>query len=250
MEFWSAVHVIRRRWYIVVACALVVGVLAAMIYKQVKPTYQVSGGALVIQKGQPTSPSDDNKSNPFGSFNQFTADLADLASSSSFGEAMLANGGTADYTVSASIASSNTLLATVTAASPDAATHDYDVLMQQLQGLVARAQSDAGAPAATLYGLHLVPPDRPTQLVGSRIKALILLGVEGAIITLALVFLVDGLALARARRRTEEAGSGPSTTSGPRALTVAEDIVSLDEPLLADDEPDDPFSTPGHAAGS
>ena len=222
MEFWSSVQVIIRRWYVVVICGVLASLLAVVIIHQVKPTYQASGKLTILQTGQPTSPSS-AENNPWGAANVFTAAVVDAAGAQSFQDQLVARGASPIYSVAPSINNTPTLVISTTANTPSGATSSFGTLTKLLQQKIQSMQASVNTPKSTLYsGVVLTAPTQPTQLVGSRIKALILLGVVGLIVTLGLVFLVDAVIQAgasvggrsrRSRRRSPR--SSVSTRSSP-----------------------------------
>jgi hypothetical protein len=230
VEFWTAVHVILRRWYVVVACGVVFALLAIVVVKEIKPSYQVSARTVVVQTGQPTATTA-QQVNPYGSVGNFTQDVADYASAQPFANAFFAAGGS-DYSVAPSISNSTLLLLTTTASTPEGAASSMKVLDRQLRQLTVSMQNSQHTPAATRYGLGQTSANDPVQLVGSRTKALLALGIVGLLVTLAAVFLVDGLLQARDRRRSVvELDDDDPSIRPPSAAPddLASDSTELDE---------------------
>jgi hypothetical protein len=228
VEFWSAVHIILRRWYIVAACAVVTCLLAVVVVKEIKPTYQASGKASVVFANPGATNNSSTGNNPFGTQNQFTLDLADAAGVQSFADSLVAAGASPTYSVDASITNATALLLTTRAATPEAALTSYNVLVKQLQSTAETMQKHYDTPPEVTFGLFVYPTSsEATQLVGSRTKALILLGVVAVLVTLSLVFLTDSIAAARGRRRSDKERLAAAT--GGATLSVAEDVVDLDE---------------------
>jgi capsular polysaccharide biosynthesis protein len=230
VEFWTAVGIIRKRWYVVVACAVVFGIAAAIVYRDVRPSYQASGTVVVLQTGQPTSHDAIPYNNPWGTPTGFVALLAPAAGDTSFEHAFYAAGGTGTYTVEASINNTPTLILTTTAPTPAEALKSYQILVTLLEKAIIDKQDQFNTPASARYvGTVNITPSRPAELVGSRIKALIVLGALGLMVTLGLVFLVDSTAHRAAWTRD-------------LSLDEAIDLIDpneTDEPPPDDDDDDD-----------
>ncbi len=245
MEFWAAVQVIRKRWYVVVACGLVFGGLAVAVARQIRPSYQTSGQVLVVQTETP--PANSNASNNFGTTAQFANDLASLAAGESFANQVAQEGGSSTYTVTPSFSNTSLLLVSATAAAPDGALGTYKAVRDALDRGIDQLQSTINLSPGTRYGtLQLVPASRPVPLVGSRIKALIALGLVALLVTLGLVFASDSWFNARDRRRAErkllaESTPSPATSHGIRTLNqfVA---LNVDDAEALDMDPDGPPS--------
>ena len=242
MEFWTAVHVIRRRWYVVVVCAAFFALVAVALAHEIRPSYQTSGGLLVVQTETP--PGNSNASNNFGTTGQFANDLGSLAAGDSFATQVAKAGGTGSYTVTPSFSNTSVLLITATASSPEEALTTYHAVTTALDAGIDQLQGTIKLASGTRYGTTDLPaPGRPVILVGSKIKALIVLGVVAVLVTLGLVFGVDSWFNARDRRRSRQAT--PEASGSPR-LSMANGIATLNEFVALSYDDAEPLEmTPG-----
>ncbi len=106
MEFWTSVRVIVRRWYLVIPCLFLTGVVGLYLAKHVKPTYQASGSVLLAGSGHPARPETTSTVagvNPYANMDQ--SQLAFLVSqsagSTAFQEQMTQAGAIGTYSVTA-----------------------------------------------------------------------------------------------------------------------------------------------------
>jgi hypothetical protein len=240
VEFWAAVGVIRRRWYIALAGVVVFGMLAGVLYGQVKPSYEASGKVAMVQNPRQT-PDNTTDQNPFQSVSNFASTASEAANDDTFAAELIKAGGSSVYTVAQSINNPSILLLTTTAPTPQGALDSYGKLVATLKREIADLQAAQHTPPNAEYQLTTITePGRAAILVGARIKALIILGVVGTLVTLGAVFDFDSFSAARRRRKEAARAAAKTSTSSLFDRRIAS---ALDTELHGVD--DDP---PGEAA--
>lgn len=249
MEFWTAVAVLRRRWYIVVPGLVLTLVAAALLVSQVKPTYQATGKMLILQQQPKSSDSassggvtaatiDPSKLNATGQLGlqKFASIVAEAAADSSFKDMLVSLGGSPAYEVKPPFADVPTLTLTSTAASPEAAMESYRHLVEAVNQLIVQQQEIAGDLGPIPFiGRESITPAVATPQGGARTKALIMVTAVGGILTLGAAFAFDSMAAARARKKQEVVTTGQVTLL-PNPRSPLEELSSFEAP----DEPDDP----------
>jgi capsular polysaccharide biosynthesis protein len=229
VEFWTSVRVIRRRWYIVLVGLLIFGSLVPVVIHAVKPSYQAEGKVTVTLLNGQQTPLTSNNQNNFGSEITFAALMADASTDDSFQKALNAGGTPVTYSVLAAINNTPVLILSTTTSSPERTMSSYRRLLNLVRAETARQQRNSNTPESALYGIgEITTPSSPTVLVGSRIKALIVLGVGGTLITLAVVFATDSLIDSRRRKRREEVAAA-SGNDFEIALQILETYPTAEE---------------------
>ena len=91
MEFWTAVEVLRSRWYVFVPTLLLFALLGAVLVSQVKPVYKAAGKMAI--RGPNTKPAEGEVlTNDFASMDriQLLNIIADIATDSNFKDEVIA----------------------------------------------------------------------------------------------------------------------------------------------------------------
>jgi len=247
MEFWTAVAVLRRRWYVFPPTLLVFALLAAHLVGQVKPVYKASGTMGVLQigdrdptpeTGATTSTTLAKSGNPFLAMDgiQFQNVMAAYATDPSFKDALVAAGGSPDYAVEPPFGNTPLLTLSTTAPTEAQALASFAVLSTQFQKLIVDRQLAVGAPRDTLLQGDPGPaPQRAFPQNGARTKGVIVVALIGFLVAVGLSFLVDSLLAARSRRREPEDPRGELVSLIPNPRSPLDDLSTLD-----DFEGDDP----------
>ncbi len=238
MEFWTSVRVLRRRWYVLVPCLVVFAMAAGLVVKKVKPSYQASGSIVFLptQAGTATDPN----VNPYQALDSSTAIFANVIAqdlvTNTFKDSLVAAGASPTYTVTPPVGSTPVLALSTTAATPEAALHSYHLLIRALDKELIVRQTGVATPGSFIKESQIAQPQHATEIIGAKIKALIVVVAIGLIVSLGLTFLADSMLLARARNKQSEEEAEPS-----RAAEKGEDDA-LD---LTDDPEDGSGDSPG-----
>ena len=250
MEFWSAVAVLRRRWYVFAPTLLVFALLAAFLVGSVKPVYKASGTMILLQTGAdsgagstPTTASGGASTtvttadpvveagNPYLQMDkiQFANVMAQLAIDSNFKDQMVADGGTSSYEVIPPYGNSPVLTLSATAPTQEAAMTSYRQLVDHLRQMVIDRQNEVNASPASLYtGVELNKPTAAFPQNGARTKGVIVVAMIGFLVAVGLSFLVDSVLAAR-RKPEDPPGELVSLIPNPRTpLDELSDMENLD----------------------
>lgn len=213
---------LRRRWYLVLALAvLTLGAMYAVTQK-VGATYEATGTVLVYPPSQSSAPDgSSSKENPYlslGGVNQardvVVRALTSKEVSDEFGETYPI--GTSfeivpDYTNSAPI-----ILFTVEAATPKVATDALESLVSLVPVELSNLQADLDLPEAERVASTVLTQDQTPQATSkAMIRSAILAGAGVGGAGLMLIALIDGLVMSRrspdpaADAAAEESSGGP-----------------------------------------
>lgn len=222
MEFWSSVRVILRRWYVVVGCLVVAGIIGAVVLASIKPSY-VSNGALVfLEKNTATEAGALANTNPYRSLNAGTNGFANLMATviddPAFRANVLAAGGTDTYVVTAPMGQTSVLGLSVTDKSGETSIEAYKVLVRSLRAEMQTRQQIQGSNQDDLYtAADLTVPEIAVIQNAARMKVAIVIIAVGGLIALAMAFLVDAFANgAVARKFTDETDAPAELPEPPR----------------------------------
>ncbi|MDR7252410.1 capsular polysaccharide biosynthesis protein [Nocardioides sp. BE266] len=228
---------LRRRWYLVLALAvLTLGAMYAVTQK-VGATYEATGTVLVYPPSQSSAPDgSSSQENPYlslGGVNQardvVVRALTSKKVSDEFGETYPV--GTSfeivpDYTNSAPI-----ILFTVEASSPKVATAALESLVSLVPVELSNLQANLDLPEAERVASTVLTQDEKPQATSkAMIRSAILAGAGVGGAGLMLIALIDGLVLSR---------RSPDPAAG----------ADGDEPTASGPDPDDDDGDDGHLAG-
>ena len=242
MEFWTAVAVLRRRWYVFIPGLVLTMVLALLLGGQAKPTYKASGSVKLqvpgrdpaASGGTPTTTlAGQGGSNPIGDIDRFQALnlLAQVADDSVFRDRVIANGGSGAYTVAPPFANTPSLSFSTIAATPERAMADYKVLIETFKQEVTSEQ-DGSPRASYLEAVENTSPANAFPQNGARTKGIIVIGLIGFLLSIGASFLVDSMMAARHR--------APAPRRRPGALVSLTNLRSPLDELAELDATDDP----------
>ncbi|MGZ4706664.1 MAG: hypothetical protein ACXWCM_17520 [Acidimicrobiales bacterium] len=246
MEFWAAVAVLRRRWYVFVPTLMVFALLAAFLVGSVKPVYKASGTIGFLQTNQSggspgaSTPSSTVTTTPTASAEnpylqmdriQFQNIMATYAMDSTFRDALVAAGASGSYTVEPPFGNTPLITLSATAPTEAEALASYKILVDQFSQMVVDRQREdpVNAPESQLY--RGVPGPMPSVAYpqnGARTKGVIVVALLGFLAAVGLSFLVDSLLAARARRREPGEPPGELVSLIPNPRSPLDDLSTLD----------------------
>jgi len=241
MEFWTAVAILRRRWYIVVPGVLLTVLAAVGLVGQMKPVYQATGSMVLLQtrtdSGNPSAtgtpaapevtttldPAKLNAMNQLGGV-QFANLVAQAASGSTFRDNLVASGGSPTFEVKPPFGDLPVVTLTSSETSPTGAMEGYRHLVEAVQREIVDQQEKVGRLGALPWeGFESITPTEATPQGGARTKAMIMVVAVGALLTLGEAFIVDSMANARKRRRPQG-----MVTLISNSWTPLDDVAELD----------------------
>jgi hypothetical protein len=203
VDFFAAMRLIVRRWYVVASALIVTLAVAYTVMQSVAPTYRAEGSVLLF------APSADSAAagaavNPFRSFDASTAVLAavivQIMNDTDVRAAIAEGGGRPDFVVGQS--TDGTPVIVTRATDPDEARAILTVrlAMEELQAELDRRQADAGAPEEVrIRAIVLTEPTDTDALVGARIRAFLAVMALGVAASVSVAFIVESLAQSRRR---------------------------------------------------
>lgn len=239
MELWTSIRTIVRRWYVVIPCLLAVAVVAVQLAGGVKPQYKAEG-TVVFLRPLETEDAATAPGNPWQtvdySLNQFALLMGQAADSPAFQERVSRAGGSTAFSVTTSATQAQgaptnqtpTLTLSVVADTPESAMASYAILGDALDQEVRDRQRSVGAEEDTwIKAVDLTVPPGAQELVGSRLTVMIAVVIVGSLLTLGLVFLVDGFL---AGRRREEGAAVVLVTDNPAGRRTERGTSELADP--------------------
>jgi capsular polysaccharide biosynthesis protein len=200
VEFWTAVRVLARRWYVFVPCLVVFLLIAAVLVANVKPTYDAEGSVVLLNVAQTNG--QNGPINPFQSAdyqaNQFALIMEDVLTSERMRDTLAAQGVGRDYEITNSTNQTPVLFLAVHATSADGATAAYRALIEQLRKELDAQQAAVQAPTQTRYTpVDLTVPATPEPKVGSRVQVGLFVGIIGIALSIAITLVFESLVSAR-----------------------------------------------------
>jgi capsular polysaccharide biosynthesis protein len=251
MDFFAAIRIVGRRWYVVVAGLILTAVAAFTVMQSVAPTYQASGSAMVVGPA-PTSVDgevDPLALNPYARFDGATSTLAAVAvqimNDIEVREQMAEGGANADYQIGQQ---SSGPVISVVVIDPDEeqAIHSASLVLHGVNDVLDQRQAAAGAPEESrIRSFVVTEPTRSVTLTGARVRAFLAVAVLGAAASLSLAFVAEAIAQSRQRKEDElaalDGGPGRAADADRTEPLVAEPLVAdplVADPLVADAEAD------------
>jgi len=240
MEFWTAVAVLRRRWYVFIPGLVITVVVAVVLGGQAKPVYKAVGSVrLVRPASDPTtssaspSPTLEGGSNPIsdGDPLQNLNLMALVADNGVFRDQVIAAGGSGNYEVVPPFGNTPSLGFTTTAASPERAMADYSVLIKTFDEMVV-AKQEGSPPRSIVRVDELIHPNNAFPQNAARTKGMIIIGLVGFLLSIGASFLFDSMMAARHRRRypVDQAGELVSLANLRSPLDELTELDSVDDP--------------------
>jgi len=213
VEFWTSVKVVLRRWYVVLPALLLTAALSVALINNIKPSYRATG-SVVLLRTQP--PPNTNCTNPYDCLDYQSTQLASViaiaATDQSFASRLVAAGASPTYTVTGPSNNNGqnptpVVSLTETARSEATAMKSYEILTDQLNQVLSERQRSVGIKPTDptfVSAVALTAPQHASRLIGTRVKALVVVITMGVILAIALAFAVDSAASARKRRRRDD----------------------------------------------
>ena len=229
---------LRRRWYLVLALAVLTVGATFVVAQRVGETYEATGTVLVFPPSQTEGPTGDmSEENPYlslGGVGQARDVVVRALTSKEVGDAFGEDypAGTTfeivpDYTNSAPI-----ILFTVEAATPDVATEALSSLVDRVPVELEKLQADLDLPAAQrVTSVVLTRDESPTATKKAMIRSALMTMAALGGLGLLLIALVDGWLTRRDPDPEDLAVDDTAEAPAPRSLHP----VHADEP-----EPDGP----------
>ena len=210
MDLWNAFKVIARRWPIVVASMLVTAVGANIAVARVKPDYEAKGTVVllapstVVEQGGVV---DVNPYTRFGAERVVASALVSVMRGPQFEQRVEQVVAEPEFEVNLDPQGSGAIISVVAKARDGAAAlRTLDTVIELLKRELADRQRAAGAPPDTWITADVLTlSDRPTQLLGSRLRVLIAVVALGVGIAITLAFVVESLAQRPRRQPSSEA---------------------------------------------
>lgn len=218
MDFWVAVKIVFRRWYVALPALLATVALTTLVFLAVPPSFQAEARVLLLSPSR-VSGQQAATVNPFAdlssSLTVAASVMAQIMNYDSTRERMRAAGARTDYAVTAG-PQGPLLVVSATGARPGDAISTAQIVAKGIQDELAAQQQAAGAPADTfIRGLPLVSPDKANRLSGGRIRAGAAVGALGTATSLSVIFLIESFSRGRRDRGLlEQAPPSQATPAG------------------------------------
>jgi hypothetical protein len=219
MDLWTALRTVGRHWRVLVLGLAVTGVVLAVLAVRVEQRYSATGTAIVISPGGKSNPLD-----VYSSSSSLAASVATtLGNDDASKAAVLAQGGTADYTL---VTDPSLPIITITTTSADRGTavRSFGLVLQLMNRLLADRQREFATPQSA--DLQVLSVTSPASAKVTTYK-LVVLGIAGALGTLAAVSVTFIAESATDRRRgralvQEAAPATPLVSESPSRHTETE----------------------------
>lgn len=241
MDFFVALRLIVRRWYVVGAALAVTLVVAYAVMQSVAPSYRAEGSVLLYAPNAGEDPTE--VVNPFRSFDSSTSVLASVMVQV-MNDPVVRNdvglsGGRPDYEVGLATDGTPVVVMRSTDISEDHAIETVVLAVEALQEQLDNRQRDAGAPEEIrIRAIVLTEPDGADRLVGDRIRAFIVVMAIGVAASISMAFLAESIAQSSRRR----GGTRDPATGNGLVSDDLRDFAAFDELVQLRDEPDEPVT--------
>ncbi len=232
--------VLLRRWYVVVLGLLATAGLVFAALSAVPPAYAVKSEVLLL----PPSSAVPAGSNPYlvlGGLESIGSVASKAMTDDRTQRLVKAQFGKVDYGVALDpTAAAPMLLIEVSSTSPKTSEAAEQFLSARLPDVLLQLQQDAGVPSKSLITrTPVIAADVPMIQRKSQIRAVVVAGAAGLLVTILAAAWFDALALRRARRRRQRQSAVADTAAPPS--TDGPDAPGGDEALPV---------TPRHEAGA
>jgi hypothetical protein len=244
MDLWTALRTVGRHWRVLLLGLAVTGVVLVVLAVRVEQRYSATGTVIVISPGGRTNPLD-----VYSSSSSLAASVATtLGNDDASKAAVLAQGGTSDYTL-VTDPSLPIITLTTTSADRGTAVRSFSLVLQLMNRLLADRQREFATPQAT--DLQVLSVTSPATAKVTTYK-LVVLGIAGALGTLATISFTFIAESATDRRRgraqaQEATPATPTVSEGPSPHTEPgrdAAIPSASQPALARISDPKPASEP------
>jgi hypothetical protein len=242
VDFFVAVRLIVRRWYVVASALVVTLVIAFTVMQSVAPSYRAEGSVLLFAPS--AGANEDEIVNPFRSFDSSTSVLAavmvQVMNDPVVRNRVGTQGGIPDYEIGQSNDGTPVIVIRATSSDEAAAIESVEITSNQLREELTQRQADAGAPEnIRIQAIVLVEPSDADLLVGDRIRAFIVVTAIGVAASISLAFLIESIAQSRQRATVDvESPGGPSPRDEGREFD--DDLGQLHDlgTLMSMEDPD------------
>jgi hypothetical protein len=202
MRVLGRAYAVVRRWYPIALGLLISAALCAFVYAKVPPRQEMSGSVLLMPPQ--TAYDKDKGGNPYlvlGGM-EGTVDVVAREMSGETLEQRVKAAGADNFTIERDTTTpAPILLVKVDAKTPDGAQAGLTLLTGEVPNALVRLQDAVHVPQNALITSTVVAASvQPTVVRSSQIRALMLAGAAGLILTLFLYIAVDNIARTRARR--------------------------------------------------
>jgi hypothetical protein len=202
MRVLGRAYALLRRWYPIALGLVITAALCAFVYTKVPPRQEMSGSVLLMPPQ--TAYDKDKGGNPYlvlGGMDG-TVDVVAREMSGETLEQRVKAAGADSFTLERDTTTpAPILLVKVDAKTPEGAQAGLTLLTGEVPGSLVRLQDAVHVPQNALITSTVVAAsDQPTVVRSSQIRALMMAGAAGLILTLFLYVAVDNIARARARR--------------------------------------------------
>jgi capsular polysaccharide biosynthesis protein len=209
MNFFEAVSVLRRRWYVALVLLVIAVAATAGVDKAVPSKYQSTStiSLLASRKATDGSATVPGTKNPFLSYDTSLDAMADFLvrrlESPADGLLLQGQGVTEVYSAALAAAAVGPFITlTVTGTSPQHVSDSMNTLLdftrQQLSDIQTQAVVD---PAAMIGSIVIVAPGPPTPQHKTKTQAVLGTAIAGLVMVFLGAFLAEGLAVSRRLRR-------------------------------------------------
>lgn len=223
MDLKRVLNAMRRYWFAVVGVLILTAVAVALVPRNIAADYEAQGSVIILS---PSTVEDSSTGevvgvNPwsrFGSSGEGVAATAviEVLQSGPFEAQIMDDPAIDEYIVEINPGSNGAIIdITVRATDPDAALEAFDQIVERIIFELGARQEAAGAPEATRLSAEvLTRPEEPTELLGSRSRAMLALGVLGLLASVAVAVGLDALRGGSDRAAKRDAGSGDEAVAG------------------------------------
>lgn len=250
-------HVLRRRWLLVLVGLLLTVGLSGAAYGFFKPSYEITGTILLVP---PPSSSADVSPNPYlrlGGLRQAVDVLGVALSDQTTQLELKPISKDVEFTVQADVRTTSPLLVIdVKDSSPETALRIRDILVARAPLRLEAMQEALGVSAKDRVTTIVVTLDAQAEEVGkNRLRAAVVAGCGGLVLTLVAATLWDARRLRRRRRRRlggrspepDQVAPPPVEATVQPSEAMAGTPVSPASPLRALDPLEEPAHAPDNA---
>ncbi len=237
MDFWKAIGVLLRRWYVAVPVFVVSLAIAGGVFLKVPTQYEstgtivltapTAGATTAINPAQASGPG-----NPLldfeGSLTITTQLLIQSLSSPTISQQIAAEGGVSTYQAGDGQTGGPFVVIVADATSPAEAELTVSLVLKYAQNELDARQKNLNAPPSTYIGTQsVVSPTTATTKIGNKVKAAGVALVLGLVFSLAAAYGIESWSSNRRRKRADD--------------DLDDDGL---EPVEPDDEPFDESAAP------
>ncbi len=207
MDFFTAIRIAARRWYVILSVLIVAGVLGSSVVSSVPTSYRARATVMLINAPAVDEETQQVVGNPIGQIDYSTTVLASIMAQIMNGgevrKQILDAGAEEGYAVNIT-GQTPVLEMQVVSTDEQASLDSIDVIIAELAQQLEQSQRDAGAPESTwISALTLVQPTEADVLMAGKIRAAAAVAAVGLAAAFSLAFLTESIAAGRRRRQEE-----------------------------------------------